>query len=323
MHKTRYNALYLIFHLNPKGPLLIKAGGISADPTLPDMQFVRTYHPEKGETVYIPGSSLKGVVRGFVEKALRTIDPRPDQPGPANHDDWKWSCATFEAKKGEREDRTKWNCPQFLVELKEELKEKQAQERDLFSWEIYANSCGACRIFGHTHLKGRASFTDLFPIDEVKTEIRYGVAISRLSHAVAHRPFEMEVAVSGTFPGRLVLENFELWQLGLLALALESMNQGLVKVGFGKNRGFGEVTVTVQEAWLDEVAPVTEATVWRGLAAFVSEDERAKYGLATPTSINSMPEPTGMEAAGLYTRRLYGPEQWASIARKAMEALST
>ena len=292
MHKTRYNALNLTLHLSPKGPLLIKAGGISADPTLPDMQFVRTYHPEKGETTYIPGSSLKGVVRGFVEKALRTI---------SNTTSWQWACATFPDEDA--------SCAKQLG-------------REENSATIYKRSCGACRIFGHTRLKGRASFTDLLPVDEVKTEIRYGVAISRLSHAVAHGPFEMEAAVSGTFQGHLVLENFELWQLGLLALALESMNQGLVKVGFGKNRGFGEVTVTVRKAWLDEVAPVTEATLWRGLAAFVSNDERTKYGLTTLASISNMPGPTSMEAAGLYTRRLYGPEQWASIARKAVEALS-
>ena len=292
MHKTRYNALNLSFHLSPRGPLLIKAGGLSADPTLPDMQFVRTYHPAKGETVYIPGSSIKGVVRGFVEKALRTV-------GETNS--WRWACATFP---DENE-----SCAKQLG-------------REENSATIYKRSCGACRIFGHTRLKGRASFTDLFPVDEVKTEIRYGVAISRLSHAVAHGPFEMEVAVSGTFQGHLVLENFEIWQLGLLALAMESMNQGLVKVGFGKNRGFGEVTVTVQEAWLDEVTPATEATVWRGLAAFITEDEKERYGLATPTGINGMPDPTKVEAAGLYTRRLYDAERWAQIAHKAVEALS-
>ncbi|MBC7226530.1 MAG: hypothetical protein H5T61_04795 [Thermoflexales bacterium] len=319
MHRTRYNALNLTIHLSPRGPLLIKAGGISADPTLPDMQFVRTYHPEKGETVYIPGSSLKGVMRGFVEKVLRTADPYPDQPGPKSHSKmWNWACATFEAKKEEKEDKKKWNCPQFLGELREEA----GHNRELYSWEIYANSCGACRIFGHTRLKGRASFTDFLPKNEVKTEIRYGVAISRLSHAVAHGPFEMEVAVSGTFEGHLVLENFELWQLGLLALALESMNHGLVKVGFGKNRGFGEVTVTVQEAWLDEVALGAERTAWRGLGAFVSEEESQRYGLLPPLRLAEMPEPAQEVPAGLYLRRVYNGEQWGQIARRAMEALS-
>lgn len=292
MHKTRYNALSLTLHLSPKGPLLIKAGGTSADPTLPDMQFVRTYHPQKGETVYIPGSSLKGVVRGFVEKALRTV---------GDNTSWRWACATF-------------------PDEDESCAKKLGQEGN--SATIYKKSCGACRIFGHTRLKGRSSFTDLLPVGEVKTEIRYGVAISRLSHAVAHGPFEMEVAVSGTFEGHLVLENFEIWQLGLLALALESMNQGLVKVGFGKNRGFGEVAVTVQETRLDEVASGIQPTVWRGLAAFVSEDDRKNYGLSDPASISGMPDPSKVEAAGLYTRRLYGPEQWSQIAQKAVEALS-
>ncbi|MGQ9715880.1 MAG: RAMP superfamily CRISPR-associated protein, partial [Anaerolineae bacterium] len=167
MHKTRYNALSLTLEISPKGPLLVKAGGISANPSLPDMQFVRTYHAERGETVYIPGSSLKGVVRGFVEKALRTLD---------DHNSWRWACPTFPDEDG--------SCAKRLGK-----EEKSAA--------IYKQSCGACRIFGHTRLKGRAAFTDLFPTDEVKTEIRYGVAISRLSHAVAHGPFEMEVAVSG------------------------------------------------------------------------------------------------------------------------------
>ncbi|MGQ9654825.1 MAG: RAMP superfamily CRISPR-associated protein [Thermodesulfobacteriota bacterium] len=293
MHKTRYNALRLTLHLSPRGPLLVKAGGVSADPTLPDMQFVRTFHPQRGETVYIPGSSLKGVVRGFVEKALRTLD---------RQDSWQWACPTFP---DERE-----SCAKKL-------------EKEERSEAVYKRSCGACRIFGHTRLKGRVSFTDLFPVDGIKMEVRYGVAISRLSHAVAHGPFEMEVAVSGTFEGHLVLENFEVWQLGLVALALESMNQGLVKVGFGKNRGFGEVAVQVPEMWLDEVALGANATVWRSLAAFLDEEQAKSYNLFPPKTIADMPQPERTEAAGFYLRRIYGPEGWKEITRRAVQALST
>ncbi len=292
MHKTRYNALSLAFQISPRGPLLVKAGGTSANPTLPDMQFVRTYHPEKGETVYIPGSSLKGVVRGFVEKALCTLD---------DHNSWRWACATFPDEDG--------SCAKKLG--KEEN-----------SATIYQRSCGACRLFGHTRLKGRVAFTDLLPVDEVKTEIRYGVAISRLSHAVAHGPFEMEVAVAGTFEGHLVLENFELWQLGLLALALQGMNSGLIQVGFGKSRGFGEVAVQVREARLDEVTPSMETGIWRGLAAFVDNEERSQYGLSAPFSLNGMPNPSQTESLGLYTRRIYDARGWDEAARKVIDGLS-
>jgi CRISPR-associated RAMP protein (TIGR02581 family) len=293
MHKTRYNALRLTLEIRPRGPLLIKAGGLSADPTLPDMQFVRTYHPEKGETVYIPGSSLKGVVRGFTEKVLRTLN---------RTNSWRWACPTFP---DERE-----SCAKRLEEEKN-------------SAAVYRQSCGACRIFGHTRLKGRAAFTDFLPATEIKTEIRYGVAISRLSHAVAQGPFEMEIAVDGTFKGYLLLENYELWQLGLLALALESMNQGLVKVGFGKNRGFGEVTATVTEAQVEEAGLQNEPNALRGLADFVTDEERRRYGLYGLTRVNGLPAPSQILDLRLYQRRVYGAAEWQSIAQKAMEALRT
>ena len=289
MHKTRYNALRIKLHLSPMGPLLIKAGGISANPTLPDMQFVRTFHPEKGETVYIPGSSLKGVVRGFVEKALRTID---------NKQSWQWACPTFPDDSE--------SCAKRL-------------EKEESSSHIYGRSCGACRTFGHTRLKGRAAFTDLLPVNDIKTEIRYGVAISRLSHAVGAGPFEMEIAVAGTFEGHLVLENFELWQLGLLAMALEAMNQGLLKVGFGKNRGFGTVKVEIAEVILEELAYGAQDTVWRGLGAFTSDSEIQRYRLFEPHRIEGMPASERSEVVGLYLRRVYGPEAWHQAAHHLME----
>ncbi|HOV52556.1 MAG TPA: RAMP superfamily CRISPR-associated protein, partial [Methanothrix sp.] len=223
MHKARYNLLRINVEISPVGPLLIKSGGFSTDPSLPDMQFVRTHRAGVGEIMYIPGSSMKGVVRSFVEKALRTIDDRSS---------WRWACPTFEKKKGEDQEP---NCTQ---RMKGDSGEKEKAKKELASWDIYRGSCGACKLFGNTLLRGRLAFTDMLPTDDVKieTETRYGVAISRLSHAVAQGPFEMEVAVSGTFKGQVILDNYEIWQMGVLAAALESMNQGQLKVGFGKNR---------------------------------------------------------------------------------------
>ncbi|MCS6963912.1 MAG: RAMP superfamily CRISPR-associated protein [Thermoflexus sp.] len=313
MHKTRYNVLRLTLHLSPQGPLLIKSGAISANPTLPDMQFVRTFHPQRGETVYIPGSSFKGVVRGFVEKVLRTIDPLPQQSGPDPQKGWRWACATFEARETERKDRNKWNCPQWIHD--------RFRDQEPESWAIYSSSCGACRIFGHTRLKGRAAFTDFLPVDQLRTEIRYGVAISRLSHAVAHGPFEMEIAVSGTFEGHLVLENFELWQVGLLALAIESMNQGFLKVGFGKNRGFGEVRVQVACAVLEEAMVNAQRDVWCGLGAFADTEERKRYGLEGIDRMDGMPEGQA-ETVGLYLRRVYTEEHWSQIAPRLIQGIA-
>ncbi len=303
MHKTRYNALRLRLEIRPKGPLLIKAGGISANPALPDMQFVRTYHPNLGETVYIPGSSLKGVVRGFVEKALRTWDDRTS---------WRWACSTFEEKD---KPPAEGNCPQRIKHM------ENVENRSLSTAEIYANSCGACRIFGHTRLRGRLSLTDFFPVEEVRTEIRYGVAISRLTHAVAHGPFEMEVAVSGAFQGTLVLENYEIWQLGLLTTALEAMNLGMLKVGFGKNRGFGEVEARIVEAQVDEIIAGYQKERLRGLLAFVEDGKARSYGLYPPATLDAVPAPKAEVPLGLYMRRMYEAEAWSVMAGQAMQAL--
>jgi len=291
MHKMRYNALRLQVKISPRGPLLIKAGGISANPALPDMQFVRTYRADGEETLYIPGSSLKGVVRSFIERVLRTF-------GEERREDWRWACPTFPDSAG--------SCAKRL-------------EKEKNSAIVYREACGACRIFGFTRLRGRIAFTDFYPLEEVKTEIRYGVAISRLSHAVAQGPFEMEIAVAGTFGGAILLENYEIWQLGLVALALEAMNQGLVKLGFGKNRGFGEVNVVVEEAHIDEKTPVEDKSLLRGIGAFMKDS--LDYGLYPPASLDGMPEPIREEVTGFYLRRVYDGAGWNAIAQKAIEAL--
>src|SRR3990172_9552844 len=75
MHKKMVNELRLSFSIAPRGPLLIKSGKESgADPTLLDMNFVRLHHAGLGrETVYLPGSSLKGTLRSYCEKIARTV----------------------------------------------------------------------------------------------------------------------------------------------------------------------------------------------------------------------------------------------------------
>ena len=48
----------------------------------------------------------------------------------------------------------------------------------------------------------------------------------------------------GAFQATLTLENVELWQVGLLAVALRDLGTGLCPIGFGKTRGLGRVVVT-------------------------------------------------------------------------------
>lgn len=286
MHRKNWNSLRLSFILRPRGPLLVKSGMASVNPSLPDMQFVRTTTPQ-GETVFIPGSSLKGVFRSFTEKVLRTVGG-------------EMACDPLDREN---------NC----VRLKN-------LEKCSDTAEVYRESCLACKMYGNTRLRGRVAFTDAFPEGPWKTETRYGVAISRLTNAVAFGPFDMEVLVEGIFSGSILLENFEIWQLGLIGLTVQSLNEGLVRVGFGKSRGFGEVTLEVKEAVFTMAQKEIPGNELWGVGAFVDEKERKNYGFREDDRLVGVPEGT-REETGLYIRITYGPREWQEIQESAVRSL--
>jgi CRISPR-associated RAMP protein (TIGR02581 family) len=217
MHKKLVNELRLDFCIKPEGPLLVKSGReAGADPTLLDMNFVRTTHAELGRTVYLPGSSLKGAIRSYCEKIGRTVGLNVCDPL-----DMKGS-----------------SCGHKL-----ERKAKTASGA-----EIYQELCPICRIFGHTVMASHIHFTDAYPTRETvavvnETEERDGVAIDRISGAVAVGPFQLEVVTRGEFAAGLTLRNFQLWQVGLLAIALRDLADQRIPIGFARSRGLGRVSV--------------------------------------------------------------------------------
>lgn len=224
MFRESLNQITLTFTLTPSGPLLVKSGReAGADPTLVDMNFVRTYRAGfERPTVFIPGSSLKGTLRSYTERVLRTV--LGEGPGKC--------CNPFELEA---------HAPTCFC--------GKRLENDTDTPKRYRESCPACRIFGNTALGGRLAISDAYPPDEKlaetnQTEQRDGVAIDRILGSVAVGPFTLEVVTRGAFQTTLTLENFELWQIGLLAVALRDLGTGLCPIGFGKTRGLGRVSVT-------------------------------------------------------------------------------
>jgi len=219
MHKQLVNELRLDFVIKPQGPLLIKSGKeAGADPTLLDMNFVRTHHALLGETIYLPGSSLKGTLRSYCEKIVRTVGVNCCDP------------------LGDR------SCGRRL--------EHRSSRRGTAA-DVYRELCTACRIFGHTVMSSHVQIEDAYPLsDQVEavnaTEERDGVAIDRVSGAVAVGPFQLEVVTQGAFQTQLYLKNSQLWQVGLLAVALRDIGDGRVPLGFGKSRGLGRVKINYE-----------------------------------------------------------------------------
>lgn len=218
MHKRRVNELKISFVIEPAGPILIKAsddGGL--DPTLPTMNFVRTRHPKDGRTtIYLPGSSLKGVIRSHSERILHTVFGNDAE-----------ICCDPLARSG--------NCFDRVRKIKK-------------PHEQYQKLCLACRTFGHMENASHFLTADAYPPEPInELPVRQNVAIDRLSGGVAVGPFDMEVAMQGEFQSTLTLFNFELWQAGLIALALRDIAEGRVRLGFAKSRGLGAVNLTITQ----------------------------------------------------------------------------
>lgn len=255
MLKKLLNQATLPLTITAKGPLLIKSGlEGGADPAVPDMQFVRS----NGQ-VYLPGSSLKGVFRSYAEKIARTVGARCCNP----FDD------TFCGKRAEG----------------------QNDGRVIYRERRY--SCRICQLFGSTVMASRVRFEDAYPQGDIKPEVRTNVAIDRVLGSVAAGPFDMEVVTKGTFKTEIHLRNFELWQLGLLALVLRDLCLGYLPLGFAKSRGLGEVEASVglvQVKYLGTQRDGNGAMILPdgralpldqlyGLGALATEEDRAAYGL--------------------------------------------
>ncbi|MDM7460420.1 MAG: RAMP superfamily CRISPR-associated protein [bacterium] len=249
MHGRLYNQLDLEIAIVPQTPLLIKSGQkASIDPALPDMQFVRTRRRTPSgdidEVVYIPGSSLRGVVRAHAERLLRTLDAQS-----ACYVDARQLC----------------------------LRQKNLKEDQEPADHLYRESCYACKLFGNTGIASRVQMSDLYPAVEPLSESRFGVAIDRITGAVAVGPFDLEVVTDARFEGRIVLRNFTIGQLGLLGAALLDIADGLVALGHAKSRGLGRVRIEFVRAQFRFAQQAAGAIL--GVGAIAPKDVRNSYRL--------------------------------------------
>ena len=236
MHKATYLEGTLHLTIRPDGPILIKAGESGgADPTLPDMEFVRTRR-NGAPQVYLPGPSLKGVVRAHCERICRTLDGPGRDPACDNP-----PLADNPLGKGERyegEADLAYSSGRYVESIRETI--KGDPQRTAI---IYRRSALTAQIFGSTALAGRVRFADAYPSGDVTIEERNGVAIDRVYGSVAVGPFDYETVVAGEFKTSIAFRNLTLAQLGLLGLALRDLAAGRVAIGFGKSRGLGRVTL--------------------------------------------------------------------------------
>ena len=214
MFDSFQNSVKMSMTLVPDGPLLLRSQNARLDPAIADVEFMRTRRDGQS-TVYIPGSSIKGVVRAHTERLLKS--GKRFVCDPTNHRD-EHACGRFARH------RPKTDYP-------------------------HGGQCPACFTWGSLKLAGRFRFGDGYPPTDLteaanRTEVRTGVGINRnMQAAQTGVLYDTEVVTGGGFAVTLSGENFDLWQLGLAAQALRDLDDGFFQVGGCKSRGMGAVRV--------------------------------------------------------------------------------
>lgn len=254
--------------LQPAEPVLIASGVPNVAGV--DLPFVLTYRrgADAGEP-YLPGSSLKGVLRSHAERISRSMAPKARVCDPHFQ----------EVNANDTPPRFRF-CGERLRPRQDKDDRLQTKE----SHDLYRQSCPLCRTFGSTVYRGRLAIGDAYPKEgEPPTiERRDGVGIDRFSGGASRGvKFEMEVLTRGTFHTRMRLENFEDWQLGLLALLCRDLEDELISIGHATTRGLGRLRGAIERLNVVYIVPPSrrlEDKCVHGVGALLEVEERKPYG---------------------------------------------
>jgi CRISPR-associated RAMP protein (TIGR02581 family) len=224
------NEVTLSFKLHNEGPLLINSGAAAKIHPRPDMSFVRTTRNGE-ETIYLPGSSIKGVFRTRYEQVMKALEQNV--------------CDTFDAKDRKALNTCRRRIDSLENKRKLEAKNNGAAYEPLSGKVLYhKHCCEACKLFGSLSLGGRISFADAYPVGEWKLGMRHGVGIDRITGAAFPGAlYDIETLEDGTFAIKCKMTNFELYQLRTILWVLEDIDEGLVTFGMGGSRGNGQMRI--------------------------------------------------------------------------------
>lgn len=165
---------------------------------------------------FIPGSSFKGILRGFIESFLSGAGvnrcfPTDDDP-----------CI---------KDKEKWKDRDYVLE----------------------NTCPVCRIFGSSYIGSKLKIKDMPVKEEMWHEIflrvRDGIVIDRESRTAKDKgKYDFETVAPGVqFHMEMVGDNLSDEEKGLLFTALDLISRGFGSLGGNVSRGTGRIRIEIKQ----------------------------------------------------------------------------
>lgn len=270
------NSGYNIFRRRVKlhGTVTLKSGlhigkGRALDPVASDLPVLK----DRGGNPFIPGSSLKGVLRSNLEAWLRAFFPT----------NWKkYACERVAEKERQQP------C------VSDDDKRQIIRQHDA-DFQLWQRSCWICRFFGSPWLASKVQVIDLPVKDPWQPEwlmIRDGVAIDRETETAAPKAlYDFEAVPAGTsFKLEMLIENPDDYEMGLLMVGFDLLNDGYALLGGDTSRGLGRVRVDI-----DEICVLTPQKLLESL----SPSKPSAEPTSLPAASEEVPqEPSGSEGGG-------------------------
>lgn len=226
MFDTFKNRLEITGKLSTVTALRISAGR-STEPIGADLPVMK----DALEQPFIPGASFKGALRSRLESFLRGIDISLAED-PVNF--------------------TSQTRNQIIKKIKEDY-----QDDAVLTDELLKQTDLISRLFGSPWIASKFQVRDLTVVKDTwfgQYQERDGVAIDRDTETAAEKKlYDFQVVPSGTsFDLKIVVENAERWELGLLMIGLHQFEREQISLGGGRSRGLGVVSLKIEKMqWFD------------------------------------------------------------------------
>jgi len=216
-------------------PLRIGVGREEDPWGISDLPVIRIKDISKGiETPYIPGSSLKGVLRSTAEAIAKQYNIKPEPCSGLTQD----SCM-------------RRNIQELGSNLEDLVKQNIKENEDKALQQINKYACLLCKVFGATSYRSKVYLNDAYPFDAsgrplpVAVEVKRGIAIDRTTGAAAPGAlYNVEYVSPGSmFFFKIIAYNLPNYALALLLNSIKALDNGYVRLGGFKSRGFGKATI--------------------------------------------------------------------------------
>jgi len=176
---------------------------------------------------YIPGSSLKGIIRSHLERILPSMG---------------YNCCGLYKE-------SQVNCLSVKKDLETKLKEIRESidsEQAIIEF-LNGNLCDTCKLFGSRFSASKVKITDGMILHTgFPPEIRDGVAIDRDSGTTAEgAKYDYEVVPAGSvFDFEMIAENLTNDEKEAINVAIEELKGGFIFLGGNTSRGLGKILLT-------------------------------------------------------------------------------